>query len=48
MSLGAIGNTIPIEWLAVDLLDVCNPKQWKTISTKDLKESGYVVYGAKQ
>lgn len=46
MSLGAIGNTIPIEWLAVDLLDICNPKQWKTISTKDLKESGYVVYGA--
>lgn len=28
------------------LFDVCNPKQWKTISTKDLTESGYPLYGA--
>jgi type I restriction enzyme S subunit len=28
------------------LTDVCRPKQWKTLSTKDLHESGYPVYGA--
>jgi type I restriction enzyme, S subunit len=28
------------------LTDISNPKQWKTISTSDLKESGYPVYGA--
>lgn len=28
------------------LIEICNPKQWKTIATKDLKESGYPVYGA--
>ena len=25
---------------------ICRPKQWKTISSKDLLESGYPVYGA--
>lgn len=29
-----------------NLFDICNPKQWKTLSTKDLIESGYPVYGA--
>lgn len=29
-----------------NLFDICNPKQWKTLSTKDLYESGYPVYGA--
>lgn len=28
------------------LTSICRPKQWKTISTKDLKESGFPVYGA--
>ena len=28
------------------LTSICRPKQWKTISTKDLLESGYPVYGA--
>lgn len=28
------------------LTDICRPKQWKTISTAQLKESGYPVYGA--
>ena len=28
------------------LTDICRPKQWKTISTSDLHESGYPVYGA--
>lgn len=30
----------------VNLFDICSPKQWKTISTKDLTESGYPLYGA--
>lgn len=29
-----------------NLFDICNPKQWKTISTKDLTKSGYPIYGA--
>lgn len=28
------------------LTDVCSPKQWKTIASKDLLEEGYPVYGA--
>lgn len=28
------------------LIELCNPKQWKTIPTKYLKEDGYPVYGA--
>ena len=28
------------------LTSICRPKQWKTISSKDLLESGYPVYGA--
>lgn len=28
------------------LTSICRPKQWKTISTKDLLEDGYPVYGA--
>jgi type I restriction enzyme S subunit len=30
----------------VYLTSICRPKQWKTISTKDLKESGFPDYGA--
>ena len=30
----------------VKLTDLCRPKQWKTISSKSLLESGYPVYGA--
>jgi type I restriction enzyme S subunit len=30
----------------VSLISICKPKQWKTISTKELKENGYPVYGA--
>lgn len=30
----------------VNLIDICDPKQWKTISSKNLKEDGYPVYGA--
>jgi type I restriction enzyme S subunit len=46
MSLGYIGENIPSEWAKPLLTDLVNPKQWKTISTKDLLEEGYVVYGA--
>ena len=38
--------TQDIEVKKVNLFDICRPKQWKTISTKDLKDSGYPVYGA--
>ena len=32
---------------SVSLTDICRPKQWKTLSTKDLKGNGvYPVYGA--
>ena len=30
----------------VKLTDVCNPKQWKTIPTKELEGVGFPVYGA--
>lgn len=30
----------------VKLISICNPKQWKTIPTKELKTVGYPVYGA--
>jgi len=33
-------------WEKVLLSDACNPKQWKTISKKNLLPEGYVVYGA--
>lgn len=29
-----------------NLLDLCNPKQWKTISQKDLSNNGYPFYSA--
>ncbi len=28
------------------LIDICNPKQWPTISSKQLQDSGYPVFGA--
>jgi type I restriction enzyme S subunit len=46
MNLGYIGKNIPSVWAKPLLTDLVNPKQWKTISTKDLLEEGYVVYGA--
>jgi type I restriction enzyme S subunit len=30
----------------VNLLDICNPKQWKTVSRTDLSEKGYPCYSA--
>ncbi|AVL27212.1 hypothetical protein CEQ32_14570 [Shewanella sp. FDAARGOS_354] len=46
MSLGYIGENIPAEWEKPLLTELVSPKQWKTISTKDLLEEGFVVYGA--
>lgn len=39
-------SNLPQEWETVFLKDIVTPKQWKTISTKELLNSGYVVYGA--
>lgn len=33
-----------MEWISIS--EVCRPKQWKTISMKNLKAEGYPVYGA--
>ena len=30
----------------INLFDICNPKQWKTVSAKDLSEVGYPCYSA--
>ncbi|WP_223460334.1 restriction endonuclease subunit S [Pseudomonas sp. GL-RE-19] len=39
-------SELPIGWTEANLLDICQPKQWKVISTSELTDSGYVVYGA--
>lgn len=33
-------------WNQIKMTDICNPKQWKTISFSELLPSGYPVYGA--
>lgn len=35
-----------MSWDKVKLTDISRPKQWKTISTAELKSDGYPVYGA--
>jgi type I restriction enzyme, S subunit len=35
-----------MKWPIVDLLDLCSPKQWSTISSNQLTQDGYPVYGA--
>jgi type I restriction enzyme S subunit len=35
-----------MSWTEVALVDVCKPKQWKTIPISALKKEGYPVYGA--
>ena len=37
---------IPDSWVWVNLFSICFPKQWKTISTQELTETGFPVYGA--
>ncbi|EPP7628368.1 restriction endonuclease subunit S [Providencia rettgeri] len=46
MHLGYINESIPPQWVQPLLTDLVSPKQWKTLSTKDLLNEGYVVYGA--
>jgi len=41
-----IPETIPNNWSWRNLVELCNPKQWKTISNSDLTETGYRVFGA--
>lgn len=33
-------------WNLIKLIDICNPKQWKTLSFSEMLPSGYPVYGA--
>jgi len=35
-----------MSWDVVKLIDICTPKQWKTISSSGLLPNGYPVYGA--
>jgi len=35
-----------MKWIRVRLIDISNPKQWKQLSTSELTETGYNVYGA--
>lgn len=38
--------TNPMGWPVALLTEICNPKQWPTISAKEFTEFGYPVYGA--
>lgn len=38
--------TNPMGWPIEPLTKICNPKQWPTISAKELTESGFPVFGA--
>ncbi|WP_171040268.1 restriction endonuclease subunit S [Pseudoalteromonas sp. S2755] len=42
----SIDVELPNGWININLFDLCTPKQWKTVATKDLKQVGYPVYGA--
>jgi type I restriction enzyme S subunit len=37
---------IPDDWSFRKLTDVCSPKQWRTVSSSEMTESGYPVFGA--
>jgi len=39
-------KTIPDGWKWQSLVDVCRPKQWKTISQNELTSTGFPVFGA--
>lgn len=38
--------TNPMGWLVEPLTKICSPKQWPTIPSKELTDSGFPVYGA--
>ncbi|MFL9787468.1 restriction endonuclease subunit S [Vibrio cyclitrophicus] len=40
------GKAFEGQWEEVRLGDVCSPQQWSTISSKELLEDGFLVYGA--
>jgi type I restriction enzyme, S subunit len=39
-------KAIPNDWSWESLDKICKPKQWKTISSSDMTDSGYPVFGA--
>ncbi len=41
-----MSDTVPLGWASINLFDICQPSQWKTISISDLLPDGYTVYGA--
>ena len=41
-----IPKGVPENWIWRDLVDMCRPKQWATISSGELSETGYPVFGA--
>ncbi|WP_193091301.1 restriction endonuclease subunit S [Halomonas colorata] len=41
-----IPSAIPDDWSFRKLTDVCSPKQWRTVSSSEMTESGYPVFGA--
>lgn len=41
-----IPSHIPDDWSFLKLIEVCSPKQWRTISSSEMKKTGYPVFGA--
>jgi type I restriction enzyme S subunit len=41
-----VSKSHPPGWAIANLFDLCEPRQWRTISTKALTQSGYPVFGA--
>ena len=41
-----IPEEVPPTWEWISLVDVCQPKQWKTISNTELTNTGFPVFGA--
>ncbi|MAT50566.1 MAG: hypothetical protein CMK32_05225 [Porticoccaceae bacterium] len=41
-----IPDNIPDDWSFHKLTKVCSPKQWRTVSSSEMTETGYPVFGA--
>ena len=41
-----IVSKVPSNWIKKNLVELCNPKQWKTISKQEMSKTGYPVFGA--
>ena len=39
-------DNLPAEWKKIEISEICDPKQYKTIPISELTEDGFVVYGA--